>query len=402
MAVSLGGFAGFMLSKNFNFVFGQQVLSSAKAKSVIVLWLGGGPSQIDTFDPKPGRETGGEFKAVETSVKEIMISEHFQRLSKVMEHISLIRSMTSKEGSHERGAYLLHTGYLPQSSFQHPSLGSVVSFEKSESLDIPNYVTINSQGFGPAFLGYDHAPFSINNPQRSNEIVKLLDDAKDRLGLLKDIDKEFNDSFQSENSLKRDSQYKKLSKLRESEFGKALDFSSEKPELVDRYGKNNFGYGCLLAKRLVERGTRFVEISLGGWDTHQDNFNKTKKLIEILDPAFGTLVDDLNVSGLLANTIVLCMGEFGRTPKINKNNGRDHYPQAFSVAIAGGGIKGGRVIGETDADGLKIVRDPVQTPDLFATIMNQLGVSPDKKLYSHQSGVVKVTDNGKVIKDLIS
>lgn len=385
------------------------------AKSVILLWLDGAPSQIDTFDPKPGRKNGGEFKAIETTVPGLLFSEHLPRLAELAKEFSVIRSLHSKEANHDRGSYLLHTGYLPQAGIIHPSTGSVISLESPNVVELPDYVNIGSLygssaiGRGPGFLSQKHSPFVITNSINPVQALSVLNEQTNAITSLSiQLDEQFVKQHSSRNILKRSLFYQQSLILQGSSFEKALMIHEESEELIKAYtGENSgnrseFGMGCLAARRLVQAGVRFVEVGLGGWDTHQDNFNKTRDLCEILDPAFSALIKDLKKNGLYESTLVVCMGEFGRTPIINPANGRDHWSKNFCAVLAGGPISKGQVIGETDVDGMEIVRDPISVPDLIATIYQAVGISPAKKFRREDTRLVKYTNDGQPISNLLS
>lgn len=406
LKAGLGSFAGLALHHNFGSLFAQDAAERAKARSTIVLWMDGGPTHLDTFDPKPGRKTGGEFKAIKTAAG-IEICEHLPKLAQQGRHFSIVRSVHTGEDDHLRGRYLLHTGYKLGGQIEHPSIGSIVSYERSENTNTPNYVTIKSDGnlifyddAGPAFLGHDHAPFLIDNPLDPLGTLRVVDDSEERMKLASDLDTDFTRSHEGENLAKRKNQQERIQKLKDSNFSKALDLGKETEEMKSAYGRTNFGFACLLARRLVEHGVKFVEVSMGGWDTHADNFRAVKGLLNTLDTPFAMLLKDLADRKLLDSTLVLWMGEFGRTPTINQANGRDHWGKAFSVVMAGGGVGGGRVYGETDADGAEVKKDPVTVPDIMATVCALHGIDPGKKYFTHQTGVVRVTENGKPIKAL--
>lgn len=375
--------------------------SPARAKHIIVLWMGGGPSQLDTWDPKPGSKNQGEFKPIETRVRGIQISETLPKMAQVMDKVSIIRGMWTGEFEHFRATYLLHTGQKFRESFPFPAAGSMISYETSESLELPGYVTIGMKGFGPTFLGYEHAPFVIDNPGQALQMLREVASKKRALDLSDQLEQEFNDAHECNNTRKRDVFYDRITKILDSPFSKALDLSKEPEQLRNEYGRNGFGEGCLLARRLVEIGTRFVEVHLGGWDTHENNFDAVRQRCSVLDPAMATLIKDLDQKGLLKETIVLWMGEFGRTPEVNDKKGRDHWANGFSVVIGGGGLAGGRVIGETDKDGMSVLRGMVKPADLMATIFKQFGMDPNKKYYSPQGSLVKATDGGTIIKELL-
>jgi hypothetical protein len=402
----------------YNFLAAQDAAKDAKA--CIVLWMDGGPSQLDTWDPKPGRPNGGPIQAIETSAKEVQISHFLPRTAPMMHRGAVIRSVTSEEQDHARAAYLMHTGYKPTAMLTHPTLGSIAAYESQRVEGVPGYVSIRSSaafGFnadpGPAFLGPDVAPFVVDKPENPSQTIRALGtELKERVDLLEDLNQEFRAERPSENSKKRESMVESMRTIKDSIFAKALDLRDEKPETIARFVGDNrpgpvgpyqasptqFGHGCLLARRLVTAGVRFVEVNLGGWDTHGDNFNAVGTLCRQLDPALSALLDDLDKGGLLDRTLVLWMGEFGRTPQINQGKGRDHWPNGFSVAMWGGGVGGGRVIGETDPDGAKIVKGAVTIPDLFATVVHLLGIDPAKRYAGHDVGAVRVTDNGRPVK----
>ncbi len=408
LQLSLGGFLGYGLARAASiseFVSAQEAAVPKRAKRLIVLWMDGGPSQIETWDPKPGKDTGGPFKAIDTSVRGIQIGECLPQLAGRMGDLSIVRSLSSPEGEHLRGTYFLHTGHSPKEGFSYPSMGSIVSLEKSENVDIPRYVTIGGRGFGPAFLGDEHAPFLIDDPLKAKETMEQVARQKERMNLIADVDAGFAKGRESEMLLRREKSLDRVRKLAESRFARALDLSQEPEQLKDQYGRRYsahtpFGLGCLMARRLLEIGVRCVEVSLGVWDTHTDNFNQSKALCEVLDPAFSTLIQDLKAKGLFEETLILWMGEFGRTPRINAAQGRDHYPNVNSVVLAGGPILGGRVIGETDELGIGITKDPVTPADLFATVYHALGINPSKKYKNLQGGIVKATEDGKFIPSL--
>jgi hypothetical protein len=376
----------------------------AKARACIVLWMGGGPSHIDTLDPKPGQDTGGPTKAIDTAVADIQIADNFPSLAKVMDKVSLLRGLTHPEGDHQRATFLMQTGHRLVSAIDYPGVGAIVSHEtteKGKESAIPSYVAINGNGHGPGFLGVEHYPYYINNPKNALADLEKTAQGIKRASLLEDLNEGFDKTHPSDNNVKRKAFYEKIEKLLDSPFKGAIDLSKEKPDTLKDYGDNQFGQGCVMARRLVELGVRFVQVSLGGWDTHQNNFEAVASRCKTVDPALAALIRDLDKKGLLESTLVLWGGEFGRTPRINGNNGRDHYPRAFSMALAGGGVQGGRVVGATDAKGATVVKDPTSVSDLLCTLYNQFGIKLDTKYYTNKTGVVKITDGGNVIKGLI-
>lgn len=383
-----------------------------RGMSCILLFMRGGPSQFETFDPKPGTETGGPTKAIKTSVPGIEIAENWPKLAQQMEHVALIRSMTSKEGNHQRAVYQLHTGYQPSGSIKHPSLGSVISCEIGDpNLDIPSYVSVGQgglgDGLGSGYLGTAYSPFVVANPNQMplNTTLPGGVDAKRlqrRLGLLNKLERDFAEAGGSQRVEDHRNLYKSATQLVLSPRLKAFDLSQEKESVRDRYGRSAFGQGCLLARKLVESGVTFVEVGHGNWDTHDDNFNRVKTLSTEVDNAFATLIQDLRDSGQLDKTLIVWMGEFGRTPNINPRTGRDHYPRCFNVALAGGGIKGGRVIGKTDRLGRAVEERPVEVADLFCTFCQALKINPRKENMSGVGRPMKIVDGGQPVKELFA
>lgn len=380
-----------------------------KAKHVVVLYMRGGPSHIDTWDPKPGRPTGGPFKPQKTSEGHF-IGEHLPRMAKNHHRFSIVRSMNSKEGSHERAAYLLHTGYLPAGPVRHPDFGAVMACEcGKKDFDLPSFVSIGgSTQNGGGFLGVEYAPFIVGNPDKPPENLaypKGVDFKrfKRRWTLLGAIEKTFAKGRSPALINGHKNMIEKASKFMHSPRLTAFDVSKEEKKVRERYGDNRFGRGVLVARRLVEVGVPFVQVNLGGWDTHRDNFNAVQKRCEILDPAFSSLLEDLDDRKLLDETLVIWVGDFGRTPKINNNNGRDHFPRAWSFVMAGGGIQGGRVIGATNKNGDGVKDDQVSPQDLFATMAHCTGLNPKKENFSSAGRPISLVDkDGEVIKGLVS
>jgi hypothetical protein len=378
------------------------------AKAVILLWMQGGPSQLDTFDPKPGTESGGPHKSIESKTKGLYLSEHLPRLARATDRFSVIRTLFSKDPNHDTARHLLHTGYRVDPTIDHPHLGSLIVKElgtKAEGL--PGCITLGKDpGAGSGYLPAELAPLLVEKIENPLEDLKL---AKDVTSLrLADREKLLwaqNEGFASEHAEDRvESQrkaYERAFALMRSPHLKAFDISEEKDETRLLYGGSPFGRACLMARRLVEAGVRFVEVTLADWDTHSDNFNRTKALMEQLDPGMSGLLADLGRRKLLDDTLVICMGEFGRTPRINGGNGRDHWTRAFSAALAGGGLAGGRVIGRTNSVGTETQDRPVSVEDLFATIYGQLGVDRSKKYLSQTGRPVKILDGGDPVKELL-
>jgi len=380
----------------------------------ILLFMQGGPSQFETFDPKPGVETGGPTKAIDTAVPGIQIAEHWPLLAKQMKDIAVIRSLSGKEGNHPRAVYVLHTGYAPSGAIKYPSLGSLVSRELGRpEFDLPHFVSVGGLGplggtVGSGFLGMKYAPLMVQDPNRlptNTELPSGTDDKRlsRRLGLLDRLEQDFAQAGAAAKVKEHRAVLESAAQMVTSPRLKAFDLSQEKDSLRERYGQTPFGQGCLLARRLVESGVTFVEVgNSGNWDTHADNFTAVKRLAGTTDPAFAALVEDLRERGMLDKTLVIWMGEFGRTPAINGRTGRDHYPAAFSVALAGGGVKGGQVIGATDKSGRGVSQRPVGVPDLFCTFCHALHINPRKENQSDIGRPIKIVDGGQPVKELFA
>jgi hypothetical protein len=368
----------------------------------IVLWMAGGPSQLETFDPKPGTEHGGETKAIATAVPGISIAEGWDHTAKVMKEIALVRSMTNKEGNHQRATYQLHTGYVPSATLKHPHIGCSVASELGEShFDLPHIVSIGGPTIGAGFLGAALEPFVVQNPEKppENTDPKVPQGRfRRRLGLLDRLEGAgFERIGGSDRVRDHRALYTQTARMILSPRMRAFNLEEEPAPLRDAYGRTPFGQGCLLARRLIQAGVTFVEVRCNGWDTHQQNHEKVGKLATQVDPAFAALIADLRHQGRLDHTLVVWMGEFGRTPKINGNAGRDHFPRVFNVALAGGGIKGGQVLGASNPDGTEVKDQPVTVPDLLASFCHALRVDPAKESMTSIGRPIKIVDGGKPV-----
>lgn len=374
-----------------------------KGMSMILLYMQGGPSQFETFDPKPGLETGGPTKAIATATNGIEIAEGWDKVAQQMNDIALIRSMTNKEGNHQRASYQLHTGYVPSGSVKHPSFGSAIAKEIGDpTQELPAVVSMG-RTVGAGFLGVDYEPFAVQNPgQIPQNVAPLVESSRfnSRLAVLNELEQDFAARGGETVVANHKRLYEKTRKLVQSPQVKTFDLKDEPQALQDKYGNSQFGKGCLLARRLVEAGVTFVEVSLGNWDTHDDNFNRCKTLAGQCDPGFAALVADLKDRGRLDKTLVLWIGEFGRTPRINPRTGRDHYPRVFNAAIAGGGVKGGQVIGASTKDGMAVDHDPVGVNDLLSTICKSLQVDSTKENMSPIGRPLKIVDGGTPVEKL--
>ena len=380
-----------------------------QGKACILLWMQGGPSQFETFSPLPDHANGGETKAIETSVPGIQVAEHLPHCAKVMEEMAIVRSMTSKEGNHQRATYFLHHGYLPMGGVQFPTMGANVAQQiGTASSELPSYVRIGGRlnnGGGGGFLGVEYDPLVIRNPSRppnNSQIRTPRDRYQHRLELLGTLQKGYASQAGSEVVEDQRQLVKQASEMILSPQMDTFDVGKEPNTARKLYGSGNFASGCLLARRLVEQGVTFVEVVSGGWDTHQDNFQRAANLCQQVDQPTAALIADLKQRGMLENTLVVWMGEFGRTPKINPRAGRDHYPRAFNAMLAGGGVQGGQVVGRTDQSGKEVVETPVTVHDLFRTIYHTLGIDPDEENISRVGRPIKLVDGGTVVEELLA
>jgi hypothetical protein len=416
--VQAAGLAGATWLTPLSQALAQQADTKSKpqAKSVIVLWLQGGPSQFETFDPKPGTKIGGDTVAIKTSVPGIELAQGFEPLAELMDDVSIVRSDVSKEGDHERATYNVKTGFRPDPTLVHPALGAVVCHQLPDDLEIPRHVSIypNNWPARGGYLGDQFDAFKINDPsgripdvrtgvkddrlkRRLDDLVNVVESEFSR-GRVKDIDSKTLHKTSILNARR----------MMSSEQLDAFDINKAPESLLAKYGDTRFGRGCLAAVQLIEVGVRCVEVTLNGWDTHANNHELQRGQVDILAPAFAALVADLKERDLLDQTVVLCGGEFGRTPRINPLGGRDHWPHGFSVAMAGGGIRGGQIVGETDTDidfddrenRTKHVADPKNVEDVHATVLHTLGVNFQQELNT-PVGRPMIVSKGTPIKQLL-
>lgn len=388
-------------------------------KACILMWMSGGPPTIDIWDLKPGSKNGGEFKPISTS-GDLQISEHMPKTAKVMKNLSVVRSMSTREADHGRGRYYMHTGYVPNPTVTHPSFGSVVSYEfgqKRKDLEIPAFVSIGGGGMSPGYLGMANAPFTVDSNGNIRNATGEADQGRlnQRLAMLDVIESNFINSKRGDSPKSHQDVYQKAINLMTSKQMQAFKVTEEKPELIEKYtgtpapggrmgmgGGNGFGRGLLMARRLVEAGVPFVEVDLGGWDLHNDVFNTLKnQRLPVLDAGIAALTEDLEQRGLLKNTTLVWMGEFGRTPRINQNTGRDHWAASWSVMIGGGGLKNGQAIGATDADGTGIEGKSYQPGDIWATVAHAMGIPLDTVHTSGRGRPMKIANGGTPIAELI-
>jgi hypothetical protein len=386
--------------------------------SCILLWQSGGCGHLDTFDLKPDapKEIRGEFKPIPTNVPGIQICEHLPFTAKQADKFTILRSMKSRENNHERAINYLLTGYLPLPTLEFPSMGSVVSKELGPKNGLPPYVAVPNTfpSYGGGYLGGAYNPFIAGDPNVSGYQVRDLTLPADvdwtrvanRNFLLKQMDAKFRAIESSTDMAAMDAFYQKAYDLLKSPAArKAFDIGAEKESLRERYGRTPVGQGALLARRLVESGVRFVTVAKGwlNYDTHGDNFNTMKKaLLPEFDRAFAGLLEDLHERGMLDTTLVIAMGEFGRTPKVNDAAGRDHHSKAWSIVLAGAGVPGGRVLGATDPNGVQVTDLPVEPEDLLFTIYTILGVDPAREYQTPIGRPVKPVNGGHFIPGLLS
>jgi hypothetical protein len=375
-------------------------------KAAILLWMGGGPSTLDLWDLKPGTNTGGPFRPISTT-GDVQISEHLPMIAQQMKHLSIVRSMSTREADHDRGRYYMHTGYVPNPSIEHPSYGAVISHELIEArseLQIPPFVSIGGGSEGPGFLGMSYAPFVVSsNGEVRNLKVNLPEDRlMQRMHMLKMLENGFISQNRGAGAKDHSEVLDKTVSLMTSEQMKAFKADQEPESVRERYGNTNFGRGCLMARRLVESGVPFVEVDYGGWDNHANIFPtlQDQKLPE-MDRAMSALVEDLAERGLLQDTAVIWMGEFSRTPQINGDAGRDHFARSWSVVVGGAGMKGGIAVGATNATGTEATTETYSSEDLMATVIKSLGIPLETTFTSKSGRPMKIANSGKVIKALV-
>jgi hypothetical protein len=440
LTLSAAGAVSFSLSGWLEALADETANHPQRRRACILLWMNGGPSQMDTFDLKPGTTNGGPFRDIQTSVPGIRISEHLPRLARQMNDMAIIRSMSTREGDHGRGTFLMRTGYLPQGPIQYPTMGSFLSKELgAEDAPLPNFVSIapfrqfSPGAYAPGFLGPQYAPLlvadSLNGfgnqqtPDAYETMLRVQDMAPPadvngaqsdaRIGILEQMERDFVANHPGVSPQSHQTAYNRAVRLMRTSARTAFHLEDEPAHVRDAYGRNLFGQGCLLARRLVERGVPFVEVTLGNlqgnqvaWDTHGQNFENVRRLSAVLDPAWATLMEDLRQRGLLESTLIVWMGEFGRTPRINQQQGRDHFPNAWSTVLAGGSIRGGQVYGRTSADGMTVDTSAgraVNVPDFLATVCRALGLDPTTPNMSNVGRPIRLTDHGsRAIQELVA
>ncbi|MFG0317323.1 MAG: DUF1501 domain-containing protein [Planctomycetota bacterium JB042] len=386
-------------------------LAPATARHVIYVYLSGGMSQLDTFDPKPGAETQGPTRSIDTAADGVRISEHFPLLARRMDKVAVVRSMQSTQGAHAQGRYHLHTGYELRGTIRHPSLGAWLErLAGTLHPELPAHVSVGGGAYtaSAGFLDPRFTPLPLGDPEEglphAHRPAHVPAETFDRrLARLDAMNTAFRQRHPSRDVDAYADLYEQAVKLMDSADLAAFDLSRESAATRAAYGEDRLGQGCLLARRLVEHGVRFVEVVNGGWDTHNDNFETMEELCPPLDRALAALLADLDARGLLDETLVVLATEFGRTPRIvEKRNGRNHHPQAFTCLLAGGGVVGGRAWGATNETGEEIVTEPVRVKDFNATIAYALGLPLDHELVSPSGRPFTVADDGKPVTGLFA
>jgi hypothetical protein len=401
---------------------GVGAAGKGSARACILIWLDGGPSHLDTFDPKPdaASEVRSQFQTIKTAVPGVHICEHLSRTARVMNDVALIRSLTHELGNHDTGTRFLLTGHRPTPALEYPSLGSLVAHDNGFAGAIPPYIAIPNDGVGGAsnaarsgFLPGSCSAFNIgNDPAKVRDLhppegisVARFEQRREILQKMDAFNRQVEEAPATRN---RDAFYEQAYRLLASPAAKAaFDLGAEKPGTRERYGHSRIGTGCLLARRLIEAGSRFVTVVDSGWDTHQQIFRELPDSrfpgsgkLPNLDRAYAGLITDLRERGLLESTLVVLMGEFGRTPKLNSLGGRDHWPRAGFACLSGGGVKGGQVIGATNSQGEVPVERPVSPPDLVFTILQLLGINPERELVTPSGRPVKILSEGSYLSEL--
>jgi Protein of unknown function (DUF1501) len=388
-----------------------------KARSLIMLWLQGGPSQLDTFDPHPGTKIGGETTAISTSVKGIDLAASMPMTASQLQYVSLVRSIQSKEGDHERATYQMKTGWRPDPTLVHPSIGAILCHQTSDNLEIPRHISIQGTQW-PArggYLGGALDAFKTGDPK--NRVPNLRsfsgdDRTKRRVDALTNVvEREFaRNRFADLDKLKtqHETATNRALSMMASEQVEAFDVTQESESTRKAFGDSGFGRSCLAAVRLIECGVRCVEVELNGWDSHANNFESQSKQCDVLDPALASLIELLRERDLFDSTLIVCGGEFGRTPTINNLGGRDHWQHGFSWLIGGGPIRRGYVHGATSSEPTSDpnkrgddIEKKVNVPDLHATLLDSLGIDFAQEIQTPIGRPLAFTDEGKVLNELI-
>jgi Protein of unknown function (DUF1501) len=388
-----------------------------KHKSLILLWMPGGPSTIDLWDLKPDSPNAGEFRPIKTSAPGVEISDQLPLVARQMKHLAIIRSLETTEGDHQRAAVLMVTGRSPNPQTQFPHIGAVAAQQlAAKDMAMPAFIGVGpgAAGFGPGFLGMTYAPLTVQDPGLPPENISYARDVnlQRRQEMFKEIEGGFirnlkggnNNPKVKDNEIAKSHAdiYDKAFSLIVGSASQAFSLDKERGE-IERYGNNFFGKGCLLARKLTDNGAVCVEVDLGGWDNHQNIFRELRQRLPTLDRAMAALVEDLVKAGRWQDTVIVCMGEFGRTPRINQNAGRDHWARCWSVVLGGGAIKGGQAYGSTDKEGLSVKDNPVKIGELYATIYKALGIDPNTQVRDNLGRPIAIAgENVKPVAAVIS
>jgi hypothetical protein len=391
---------------------------AGRRKACIVLWMTGGPSHLDTFDLKPDAraEVRGEFRPIATSIPGIQISEHFPRFARLLEHAAILRGMSTQEADHQLASFHLHTGYQSRAGgIAFPALGSIASQELGRGdFPLPHYTVIGPaphDGTGAGFLGARHQPLYVPDSTRGvdNLAANVIAQRFERqYQLLSELERSFYQTYQAPAGQAHATTLESSVRMMRAREVQAFELARESQATRDRYGRTSFGQGCLLARRLIEVGVPFVEVNMGlgndGWDTHVNNFPRTRVLSGHVDAGMSALIEDLRDRGLLDSTLVVWMGEFGRSPQITTGGGRNHHARAWSTVMAGGGMRGGQVVGRTDQTAAAVTERPISVVDFMATICRILGIDYTRNNLSPDGRPVRIVEdrNVAIIRELLS
>ena len=388
---------GSLLASHFNRAWTSSE-NPARFRRCVVLWMEGGPSQLDTFDPK----RSSTRKSIATNVTGLKFAETLPGLAARADELCVVRSVGSREGEHGRATELMHTGFAPVPSFPRPALGSIFSHQVANGRSaIPNYVTLGGSGYGPAFLGTKNAAFVIENMEQAKRQLDQVARKQAALDLLSNFNESYARTNSSAKASQRSASIESVRRLLDTSFSKALELDNVSTFDRNRYGDHRFGQRVLAARQLLKSGVPFVEVQLSGWDTHVSNQRRTNELCQLLEQPWLALMDDLQRNHLWDDTLIVWMGEFGRTPTINGRAGRDHFPEATPVVMAGGGL-GGKVVGQTSDNGAKREGDTHTVGDLMATVLTLLGIDIHQEFTTSFGSPTTVTDNGTPIPTLVS
>lgn len=414
-SLTAGAAAGTVALGWRDLVMAQAAELRQQGKAMILLWMDGGPSQFDTFNPKIGSKNQGPATAIDTNVPGIQYSDFFPQTAQIADRLAVIRSMRTSEAEHDRAITLVRTGYGPNPVVRYPTFGSIVARDREDTqFDFPAFVRIGkprikTRDVDAGLLGVRYSSFNVDEAGKLPANVRpVVDEAvmRRRLALAEQFDNEFAAAGAAKEVAEKRSVYDRTTRFVLSPRLSTFDLEQEADPLRDNYGRTEFGQGCLLARRLIETGVSFVEvISHGsrndaGWDTHNNGFRDQPYLCAEADMGLSTLILDLETRGMLDNTLVVWMGEFGRTPKIKPDGGRDHYSKGWPVVLAGGGIRGGQTIGATDFDGVDVTDRPIPIEDLFCSFCRVLDINPHEEYVTNDGRPIKLVSGGTAIPEL--